>query len=184
MLNVLCKKDENNSGTITYSPNESFSKSTKGYNGVAAVATATICNHWRSVRILIGNETNTESSEDDGDTPLMEPMFFHNDDSPVLYSRPELITQESIVTKTLILHDIAIYGGLRTVEIIQATKLYGCNIKNLNRHGRIAFLIAQARGVRPEGFVEALQFMLDDIFAPKPKSLKQRGGIGNEHNLV
>ena len=38
--------------------------------------------------------------------------------------------------------------------------------------------------LRPEGFVEALQFMLDDIFAPKPKSLKQRGGIGNEHYLV
>ena len=64
--------------------------------------------------------------------PLMDPMFFHSDDSPVLYSRPELITKESVITKPLILHDVAIYEGLRTVEIIHATKLYGCNIKTLN----------------------------------------------------
>ena len=99
MIKGLREKGEKNSGSIPYSLNESFSKGWKGYNGVAAVATATICNHWKSVRILIGNENNPESAEDDGDTPLMDPMFFHSDDSPVLYSRPELITKESVITK-------------------------------------------------------------------------------------
>lgn len=133
MLHILREKEKNNSGSILYSLNESFSKDSKGYSGVAAVATATICNHWKSVRILSGNETNPESAGDDGDTQLMEPMFFHSDDSPVLYSRPELITQESFITKTLIWHDVAVYGGLRIMEIIHSTKLCGCNIRSLTR---------------------------------------------------
>ena len=73
MIKSLREKEENNSRSIPYSLNESFSKGSKGYNGVAAVATATICNHWKSVRILIGNETNPESAEDDGDTPTYGP---------------------------------------------------------------------------------------------------------------
>ena len=102
----------------------------------------------------------------------MEPLFYHSDDSLVLYSRPELIKHKSILTKTSILHDVAIYDGLRTVEIIHATKFDRFDIECLNRHGKIAFQIAQARSVRLKGLVEAFQPMLDDIFAPEPRSPK------------
>lgn len=169
---------------VSYEKDESFSKNTKGYHDVAALATATICNHWNSVRILIKNETNPESADDDDDTPLKEPLFFHGDDSLALYSRPELIKHKSILTETLILHDVAIYEGLRTVEIIYATEFDRRDIECLNRHGKIAFQIAQARSVRLEGLVEAFQLMLNDTFALDARSPKQSGGVGNERNTV
>ena len=102
----------------------------------------------------------------------------------ILYSRPELIKPNTILTETLILHDVAIYQGLRTVEIIHATEFDRCDIKCLDRHGKVTFQIAQARSVRLEGFVEAFQLMLDDIFAPDARSPKRAGGAVNESNMV
>ena len=184
MLKALRNKEEDNPGFIQYLLDEGFSMDSKGYNGVTALATATTCNHWNSVKILIAIGADVESADDDGDTPLMESLFFHSDDSLKL-----LLEAGADYTKIdsygdPILHDVAIYGGLRTVEIIHASKLDGRNIKPTNKQGKTALEVAQARDMKPEGFVEAFQLMLDGIFAPKLSRPKQCGGVGNELNMV
>ena len=54
------------------------------------------------------------------------------------------------------------------MEIIHATKLDGRNVRSTNKQGKTALKLAQARDMKPMGFVEAFQLMLDGIFAPKP----------------
>ncbi len=184
MFKAIRNNREDNPGFIQYLLDVGFCIETKGNNGISALGIATICNHWKSVKTLIENGADLESADDDGDTPLMESLFFHSDDSLKL-----LLESGADYTKIdsygdPILHDVAIYGGLRTVEIIHATKLDGHNIKSMNKQGKTALELAQARDVKPEGFVEAFQLMLDGIFAPKPGSHKQRGGVGNERNMV
>ena len=184
MLKALRNKKEDNPGFIQYLLDEGFSVDSKEYNDFTALATATAWNHWKSVKILIENGANVESADDEGDTPLMESLFYHSDDSLKL-----LLEAGADYTKVdsygdPFLHDIAIYGGLRTVEIIHAAKLDGRNIKAMNKQGKTALELAQARDTKPEGFMEAFQLMLDGIFAPNPGSPKQRSGVGNERTMV
>lgn len=184
MLKALRNKEEDNPGFIQYLLDEGYSKDSKGYNGVTALATATVCNHRKSVKVLIANGADLNSADHDGDTPLMESLFFQSDDSLKL-----LLEAGADYTKIdsygdPILHDVAIYGGLRTVEIIHAAKLDGRNIAYMNKQGKTALELAHARDTKPEGFVDVFQLMLDGIFAPKPGSPKQRGGIDNERNIV
>ena len=184
MLQALHNKKEENPGFIQYLLDVGFNIETNQHRGVSALATATLCNHWKSVKILIESGADLESADDDGDTPLMESLLFHSDDSLKL-----LLEAGADYTKIdsygdPILHDVAIYGGLRTVEIIHATKFDGRNIKATNKQGKTALEVAQARDTKPEGFVEAFQLVLDDIFAPKPSNPKHRGGVGNERNMV
>ena len=184
MLKALHNKEEDNPGFIQYLIDEGFSKDSKGYMGVSALATATVCNHWKSVKVLIENGANLNSADNDGDTPLMESLFFHSDDSLKL-----LLEAGADYTKIdsygdPILHDVAIYGGLRTVEMICAAKLDGRNIISMNKQGKTALELAQTRDTKPDGFVDAFQLMLDGIFVPKPGTPKERGGVGNESNII
>ena len=44
----------------------------KWYNDVSALATATACSHWKSVKILNENGADLNSAFDDGDAPLLD----------------------------------------------------------------------------------------------------------------
>ena len=90
-----------------------------------------------------------------GDTPLMESLFFHSQDFLNLLLRSGADYTKIDSKEDPVLHEIAIYGGLRTVEIIHATKLDGRNIKSMNKQGKTAPELAQARYFKPERFVEA-----------------------------
>ena len=156
----------------------------KGHNGITALALATTIGHSKSVKILIENGADVESADDDGCTPLMVSLFYQSD-----VSLKVLLEAGADYTKTdsygdPILHNVAIYGGLRTVEIIHAAKLDGRNIISMNKQGKTALELAQTRDTKPEGFVDAFQLMLDGIFAPRTGSPIQRGGIGSEGNIV
>ena len=70
------------------------------------------------------------------------------------------------------------------MEIIHATRLDGRNIESMNKQGKTAPEQAQARYFKPERFVEAFQHMLDGTPAPNSGVSRQRGGNGNERNIV
>ena len=184
MHKALRSKKEDDPGFIQYLLDEGFSMDSKRCDGATALATAIACNQWKSVKFLIENGADVESADDEGDTPLMESLFFHSDDSLKL-----LLEAGADYTKIdsygdPFLHDVAIYGGLRTVEIIHVAKLDGRNIKSTNKQGKTALELAQARDMKPEGFVEAFQLMLDGIFALKPGSPRHRDGVSNEPNIA
>ena len=181
MNKAIRNKKEDNPVFIQYLLDVGFSIEN---DGLPALAEATGYNHQESVKILIKNGADLEIADEDGDTSLMESLFYKSDDCLKL-----LLEAGADYTKIdsygdSILHDVAIYGGLRTVEIIHATKLDGRNIKSTNKQGKTALELAQARDTKPEGFMEAFQLMLDGIFAPKPGSPKQRSAVGNEHTMV
>ena len=184
MLKALRNRKEDNPGFIRYLLNEGFGMDSKGYNRITALALAATFDHSKSVKILIENGADVESADDDGCTPLMVSLFFQSDESlKVLLEAGADYTKIGSYGDP-ILHDVAIHGGLRTVEIIHAAKLDGRNIISVNKKGKTALELAQARNTKPEGFVDAFQLMLDGIFAAKPGSPKQRGGVGNEGNIV
>ena len=119
-----------------------------------------------------------------GDTPLMESLFFYSQDSLNLLLRSGADYTKIDSKGNPVLHEIAIYWGLRTVEIIHATKLDGRNIKSMNKQGKIALEEVQARYFKPERFVEAFQRMLDGKSAPNSGVPRQRGGVGKERDIV
>ena len=61
------------------------------------------------------------------------------------------------------LHDVAMYGGLRAIEVVRVAKLPGININATNKKGKPALQLVQQREEKPNGFVEAFQIMLDAI---------------------
>ena len=62
-----------------------------------------------------------------------------------------------------ILHHAALFGGLRTLEILYNAKLHGIDPDALSHQGQMALQIAQARTSKPEDFVEKLQELFTDI---------------------
>ena len=145
MYKAIRNKKEDDPGFIQFLLDVGFSIESKGNNGVSALALATKYNHWISVNILIGNGADLESADDDGDTPLRESLFLHSDDSLKF-----LLEAGADYTKIdgcgdPIVHDVAIFGGLRTVEIVHATKSDARNIKSTNKQGKTALELAQER---------------------------------------
>lgn len=91
----------------------------------------------------------------DGDTALMESLFFDRGDALelLLEAGADYIKNDSYGDS--ILHDVAIYGSLRTIEIILAARLKGIDINATNKAGQTALECAQLREAKPAGFVEA-----------------------------
>ena len=181
MNKAIRNKKEDNPGFIQYLLDAGFSNDN---DGLPALVNATGYNHTESVKILIQNGADLECADKDGDTALMESLFYKSDDCLKLLLEAGADYTKMDSYGDSILHGVAIYGGLRTVEIIHAAKLNGRKIIPMNRKGKTALETAQARDTKPEGFVEAFQLMLDGIFAPKTGIPETRGGVGDERNMV
>ena len=109
---------------------KAFSKELKGYNSVTAMAAAITGNHWKSFTSLTENGNGLEPANDGGDAPLLRSLFFHSNDS--LEPGYQKIDSDG----DFILQDVAIFRGLRMVDIIHATKLDGRNARITNKQGK------------------------------------------------
>ena len=112
---------------------------------------------------LIRNGANINQLDDDGDSILLQAIHSAVDDVAQL-----LLSYEAAYTSwdsmgNSILHDAALSGGLRTIDILRNAKLHGVDPDALNRQGKTVLQLALARNLKPEGFVEKLQGLLVEI---------------------
>ena len=122
-----------------------------------------MCNKCSAITTLLESGAGTGAADDDGDTALMESLFFDGGDALelLLEAVADFIKNDSYGDS--ILHDVAIYGILRTIEIIFAARLKGIDINATYQAGRTVHECAQLRDFKPAGFVEAFWELLDSI---------------------
>ena len=110
----------------------------------------------------------------------MESLFLNSDDAPKLLLEAGAAYTKEVSYGDPILHDVAIYGGLRTIEVVRAAKLPGIDINATNKKGKTALQSVQQREEKPDGFVEAFQIMLDTIRDQRFEADPGNGAVDNE----
>ena len=150
--------------------------------GFTPLTCAVLRNSCDSIATLLRCGADIESTDVEGDTALMESLFY-NDDALKL-----LLASGADYTKTdsygdPILHDIAIYGGLRTIEIVHEAKLRDLDIHATNKNGKTAHEIARSRKGTPDGFVEAFEIMLASIEARTAKAAPESVELIDDEDL-
>ena len=143
-----------------------------------ALAWAALRNNSEPLAILLDYGADIEIADCNGDTALMESLFFNSDDSLKL-----LLERGADYSKTdsygdPFLHDVAIYGGLGTIDVVADAKFKRLDIHALNKKGKTALELAREREVKPEGFVEAFEQLLANLKAWEDEacSLSKDGG--------
>ena len=163
---------------------------TGDWNGTSPLTFAAMKNSCDSIVTLLRHGADIESADNDGDTALMDSLFFHCDNAMKL-----LLASGSDYTKTdsygdPFLHDVAIYGGLRTIETVHEAKLRDLDIHATNKSGKTALEIARSREGTPDGFVEAFEIMLAGIEAqtvgeaPEPIELGDDEELGTDADSI
>ena len=151
--------------------------------GASALTLSVLKGSCSCITTLLRCGADIDSADNAGDTALMESLFYHNDDVLKL-----LLASGADYTKTdsyghPILHDVAIYGGLRTIEIIYEANLGGLDIHATNKSGKTARELARSRADTPDGFVEAFDIMLASIEARTAKKSPEPVDFIDEEDL-
>ena len=149
----------------------------RGSDGGSPLSAAVFRNSCDSIATLLRCGADVETADNDGDTALMESLFFNSDDALKLLLASGADYKKTDSYGDPFLHDVAIYGGLRTVEIVHEAKLRDLDIHATNKSGKTARELARSREGTPDGFVEAFENMLAGIDAqtareaPEPNEL-------------
>ena len=156
---------------------------TRSRDGTSPLSIAVLRNSCDSIASLLRCGAHIESADNDGDTALMESLFFNSDDALKL-----LLDSGADYTKTdsygdPFLHDVAIYGGLRTIGIVHEANLGDLNVHATNKSGKTAHELARSREGTPDGFVEAFEIMLAGIEAQTAREAPQSVAIPVERSL-
>ena len=117
----------------------------------------------QAVEALLDFGADIDLLDNDGDSALLESTCRGtNDTVELLLSRGAKYTNRDSNGRTL-LHSAALFGDLRTLDILHDAKLQDIDPDALNREGQTALEIAQARVPKLKEFVEKLQNLLMDI---------------------
>ena len=138
---------------------------TRARDGSSPLTYAVYRNSCDSIATLLRCGANIESADNAGDTALMESLFYNNDDALGLLLASGADYTKSDSYGDPILHDVALYGGLGTIETVHAAQLRDLDIHAINKTGKTAYEIVRGREGTPDGFVEAFEIMLAGIEA-------------------
>ena len=152
---------------------------TKHSNGSSLLSRAVKHNDGSWVSALLKSGADIEAADSDGNTALIESLLFRSDDALKL-----LLERGADYTKTdsyggSILHNVAIYGGLRTIEIVRAAEFKGIDLHTANRQGKTALEMVRNRQAKPDGFEEAFESLLAGIRAQGQLSQREEYGDGD-----
>ena len=157
-----------------------ISVDTRDSHGASPLSWAALRNHVRSIPVLLDCRADINLANQGGDTPLMESLCFNSDDVLKLLLEAGADYTKEVSYGDPILHDVAIYGGLRTIDVVRAAKLPGIDINATNKKGKTALQLVQQREEKPDGFVEAFQIMLDAIRDQRFEGDPGNGAVDNE----
>ena len=139
----------------------------------------------KATETILNLGVDINSLDHDGDSALLVSISAGADDTTeLLLSRGAKYTTWWSSGCSL-LHLAALFGGLRTLDILLDAKLHDIDPDALSRQGQTALQNAQARASKPEGFVEKLQELLTDIRVRNanlqgPTDLDEHGNMANK----
>ena len=156
---------------------------TRARDGGSPLTYAAYRNSCDSVATLLQCGADIESADTAGDTALIESLFYNNNDALrlLLASGADYTNSDSYGDP--ILHDVAIYGGLRTIETVHAARLRDLDIHAVNMDGKTALEIARGPEGTPDGFVEAFEILLAGIEARTTKDNPQPDELIDDEDL-
>ena len=135
----------------------------RGTYGCTPLHSAACFGNAVAVRTFLKYQPSVDVQDSDGDTPLLDAAITgHNESIGLLlqHGADYQITNHKCNT---LLHYAAIGGNLETLSILRAAKLTKIDPSLKNSDGKTAFQIAQQRYSKPEGFIDLLMVLLQEI---------------------
>ena len=131
--------------------------------GISPLQVQVACCDVEATKAFLGLGADIDHLDYDGDSALLGSMLRSADDiTELLLSRGAKYTVWASHGCS-VLHLTALYGGLRTIDILRAARLHDIDPDAVSGQGQTVLQIAQVRTCKPEGFVEKLQELLMDI---------------------
>lgn len=137
--------------------------------GASALALSAVMDSGSCIATLLRSGADIDSADNVGDTALIQSLFYRNDDALKLLLASGADYKKTDSHRDPILHNVAIYGGLRTIEIVHQAGLRNLDIHATNKSGKTARGIARSREGNPDGFLEIFDIMLASIEARTAK---------------
>lgn len=120
-----------------------ISVDTRDSHGASPLSWVALRNHVRSIPVLLDCRADINLINHERDTPLMELLFFNSDDAMKLLLEAGADYTKEVGYGDPILHDVAIYGGLRIIEAVRTTKLPDIDINVNNKKDKTALQLVQ-----------------------------------------
>ena len=135
----------------------------KDYFGLTPLIACVHHNALQAASALLDNGADLDLLDNDGDSALLHSIFNNAEDATqLLLSRGATYTSWDSMGNS-ILHLAALFGSLRTLEILHNDKIQDVDPDAPNRQRQTALQIPQARASKPDGFVEKLQELLIEV---------------------
>ena len=126
-----------------------------------------------SANLLLDLGAEIDAVNNDGDTPVMTAIYYRCDSITELFLRRGANYTISNRSGDTILHAIAWFGTLQTIDIVRSANIM-IDPYYLNNDGKTAFEVAQQREKKPDGFIDLFLTLLFEIRNRNDHSVRQR----------